>query len=579
MIIIGVFLIQQFQQYHLGEVRKNMNYTAATITRTLNDMDWQENKDDIQANISRFEMIMVGMEIYVIDKEDWTIISSPNTDTVYLGQNATNVLETDLIIGAFSGNKPERDVTRGKGESISRSKEMAYPLYDQHSRTIGAIYVRKNIDDIYDTLNNSKEILLNATLLALFITIILGFFIAKSITGPIEDVTIKAEKMSKGDFNQVVEVKSDDEIGQLAFMFNHLTGRLKEVLREMSSEKQKMDTIITYMADGLVAATEEGKIIRANPRAMEMLEISKGELDNLVFDEIFMPFNKSLTIKQLKSLENGESGSEMMAMSDGIILRANYASFLNEKNEFGGIIVLLQDVTKHEKLENMRKEFVANVSHELKTPLTTIKSYTETLADGVIENHDLSLQFLKVIDTEVDRMTRLVRDLLQLSNIDFQKGIWNKKSLDLNELAKKAVLKLEVFAKNKNQQIKYNLGEGITRLYGDEDRIEQVLLNILSNSIKYTPEGGAIEVYVEKTDSLATINIIDNGIGIPREDLPRLFERFYRVDKARSREMGGTGLGLSIAKEIIEAHEGKIQILSEEGQGTHVMITLLLLEE
>ncbi len=571
MVIIGVFLIQQFQQYHLGEVRNNINQTANYVMVTLKDLDFQNNKNDIQENISRYEVM--GMEIFVIDKDNnFTIISS--TNLTYLSQNATEILETDLIMGAFHGEILEKDVSRG--ETLTRSKNIVYPLYDEHSRIIGALYLRKNLIEIYKTLNESKLILIRATVLALIITIVLGFFIAKSITGPIKDVTVKAEKMSKGDFDQVVEVKSDDEIGQLASMFNHLTGRLKSVLNEMSSEKKKMDTIITYMADGLIAATGEGRIIHANPRAIEMLQIEEQNLDYMAFDEIFAPLNENLTIK---NLSNGKSGSEMMVMKEDVTLRANYASFINEKKEFGGIIVLLQDVTKHEQLEKIRKEFVANVSHELKTPLTTIKSYTETLVDGAIENHELSLQFLQVIDTEVDRMTRLVRDLLQLSNIDFQKGNWNKKPLDLNEIIKKAVLKLEVSAKNKDQQIKQHIVAGETRLYADEDRMEQVLLNILSNSLKYTPNGGIVEIEVEKKAHNAVVRITDTGIGIPKEDIPRLFERFYRVDKARSREMGGTGLGLSIAKEIIDAHQGSIEIFSNEEQGTKVEITLPLLDD
>ncbi|WP_026476798.1 sensor histidine kinase [Alkaliphilus transvaalensis] len=574
MIIIGVFLIQQFQQYHFGEVSKNIEETANYVMMALKDLDLEKDRNDIQANISPYEMM--GLEIYVI-KNDSSYTIAATTNTGYISYNATDILEPDLILAAFFGEKSEKGTLRNNRSTMNN----VYPIYDEHSRIIGALYLRKDLTDINETLEQSKRILINATFLALLITIVLGFFIAKSITGPIQDVTTKAEKMSKGDFDQYVEVKSDDEIGQLASMFNLLTGKLKATLQEMSSEKQKMDTIITYMADGLIAANGEGRVIHANPRAIEMLGLNEEKLLNMGFDEIFNPFNERLTISQLKSIVNGESKSEMMVMQDGITLRANYASFINEKSEFGGIIVLLQDVTEHEKLEKIRKEFVANVSHELKTPLTTIKSYTETLIDGVIDEKEMALQFLHVIDTEVDRMNRLVRDLLQLSNIDFKKGAWDKKAVDLNDVIKKVVLKLDVSAKNKEQQLKCFVEDEVNSIdiFADEDRIEQVLLNVVSNSLKYTPKGGLVEVTVKSTEENAVIEIIDTGIGIPKEDIPRLFERFYRVDKARSREMGGTGLGLSIAKEIIDAHEGSIQIFSNEEKGTKVVISLPLMGE
>ncbi len=570
MIIIGIFLLQQFQQYHLGIVRDNIAQTANNVITTLEDIDWKSNKNDIQQNIMEYKMDL-RLEIFVIDKDNnFTIIAT--TNPIYLGQNAAqNILETDLIMGAFTDQELEKDIP-------GHSKNMVYPLYDEHSRVIGALYLRRDLDDINRTLDQSIIIIVKATMLALGITIILGYFIARSITGPINDVTVKASKMAKGDFDQVVEVKSDDEIGQLAKMFNYLTDRLKSVLQEMSNEKQKMDTIITYMADGLIATTEDGEIIHANPKALEMLGRKEEFARDSSFDDIFSSYSNVLKYEAIRLDEDNWSGDEIINVN-GTILRVSYAPYRNPKGDFGGSIVLLQDITKHEKLENMRKEFVANVSHELKTPLTTIKSYTETLLDGALENTELATHFLQVVDTEADRMARLVRDLLQLSNLDYQQGKWNKKSIDISSIVKKAVLKLEVSAKNKNHGLVFVCPEIPYIVSVDEDKMEQVVLNIISNAIKYTPDGGQIAIHVEKADDNAVLTIKDDGIGIPKEDLPRIFERFYRVDKARSREMGGTGLGLSIAKEIVEAHEGEIRIESGEDKGTKVTIMLPLKQE
>lgn len=576
MVIVGVFLIQQFEQYHLGVVRGNLTQIAGSVMTTLQEIDWQNNKEEIQKNIGPYEKM--GMEIYVIEKNnDFTIISSTNLS--YWNQNAMYILDSDLIVTAFlHGEVKEKDIVSGQ-ENLRSSKNMIFPLYDEHSRIIGAVYLRQNLEDIYKTLDQSKFILTRAILLALFITIILGYLLAKSITGPINDVTIKAEKMAKGDFNQVVEVKSDDEIGQLGSMFNYLTARLKSALQEMSNEKKKMDTIINNMADGLIAASAEGKIIHANPVALEMLKLETRTLSEKSFDEVFCPLNQKLTLDYLTNQQKWY-GSEIIDMEKGVKLRAKYAPIIREDGNLEGLVVLLQDVTEHEKLENMRKEFVANVSHELKTPLTTIKSYTETLLDGAMESKELTTQFLTVVESETDRMTRLVQDLLQLSNLDFKQAKWNKQENDINDIVKDAVLKIEVSAKNKRQQLICKTSEEDAMIYADKDKIEQVILNVLSNAIKYTAEEGKIEVEVQNLNNTGKIIIKDNGIGIPSKDLPRIFERFYRVDKARSREMGGTGLGLSIAKQIIEAHDGKIEIFSEEKEsGTNVVITLPTLEK
>ena len=575
MVIISVFLIQQFQQYHLGVVSGNLNQIASSIMTTLEGIDWQNNKDEIQSNISLYEQM--GMEIYVIEKNsDFTIISSTNPS--YLNENAMYILDSSLILSSFHGETGEKDIVSGQ-EGEKSSKNMIFPLFDEDSRITGAVYLRQDLEEIYRTLDQSKFILIRATFLALIITVVLGYLLARSITGPINDVTVKAEKMAMGDFDQVVDVKSDDEIGQLGNMFNYLTARLKKVLQEMSNDKKKMDTIINNMADGLIATTAEGEIIHANPAALRMLRIGQENLESKKFDEVFQPFNKKLTLKYL-TREKKWYGNEIIDMEKGVKLRAKYAPIIGEDEDLEGMVLLLQDVTEHEKLENMRKEFVANVSHELKTPLTTIKSYTETLLDGAMESKELTTQFLEVVESEADRMARLVQDLLRLSNIEFKQTKWNKVEVDLSEIIKDTVLKVNVSAKNKNQELDCKIPEGVIPVLIDTDSIEQVLLNILSNAIKYTGEMGKIKIEVLKENNIAKIIIKDNGIGIPDKDLSRIFERFYRVDKARSREMGGTGLGLSIAKEIIEAHHGKIEIISgNQVCGTTVIIILPIVEE
>ncbi|MDF2547707.1 MAG: sensor histidine kinase [Anaerosolibacter sp.] len=578
MVIVGVFILQQFEEYHLGAVSENLERVARnTMLPELSKIDGLDaNRSEVQNMIKNWQ-VALSDEIFVVNT-DFRIIASSNDS--YIGKNVLDIVDEHLLLDGRAGRMAEgKDfVTDQTTEEVKPVKNIVFPIEDAKGKSQGILYFRSDLGNIYKTLENSKNILIEATALALFITVVLGFFIARSVTEPITDVTVKAAKMAKGDFDQVVEVKSDDEIGQLASMFNYLTEKLKDTLSEISSEKSKMETILNYMADGLIAVNMQGHVIHANPSAMMMLNLSKDELIYGSYDELIHHLNGKLTLGYLSENNPDWTGSEIIRIKDSVY-QANYAPFKDEKDEKAGIVMVLQDITERQKLDNMRKEFVANVSHELKTPLTSIKSYTETLLDGAMENREMTEQFLRVVDSEADRMTRLVRDLLQLSSLDYKQVKWNKNHYDLVKIVQNSIMKVEMTAKNKNQALTY-ISQGDSMWgYFDSDKIEQVILNIVSNAIKYTPEDGEIKVFLEREENQGIIRVVDNGMGIPKEDIPRLFERFYRVDKARSREMGGTGLGLSIARQIVEAHEGCIDINSMYGEGTEVIIQLPLEEK
>ena len=354
-----------------------------------------------------------------------------------------------------------------------------------------------------------------------------------------------------------------------------MIGQIKNNLSEISNEKNKLEAILLHLSDGVLAFNTEGALIHANPAAKKMLSIT-GETK---FDDIFNKLNVDINMEKIMYLDNWTSNEQMVKIGD---MTANmfFASFKNEQDNLGGLVAVVHDVTKQVKLDDMRKEFVANVSHELKTPLTSIKTYTETiLEDGTDMEDEETKKFLNVILSESNRMSRLVSDLLQLSKFDYNKVSWNKIYFDITELTKQVCEKHKIQADNKNQVIDCYVTSNVPMCYADRDGIEQVITNILSNSIKYTGEGGCIKVYVGCVHDDAYIKIIDNGIGVPEEDLPRVFERFYRVDKARSREMGGTGLGLPIAKEVVEANGGSIDMKSEVGKGTEVIIKVPVKEQ
>ncbi len=571
MSIIGVFITNQLEAYHMDAVRQDFTKIVDDgILSSFNDYkNLNDHEVEIQKNIETWGK-SIQEEIFIIDN-NLKIIAVASESKSLIDKSSIGILEESLIVSGLKGQIAEKDgFSSNQGIPV---KNMVFPI-GSSGNVIGVLYLRADITSVYEALDRAKMIFIRAMFLALFITVILGFLIARSITVPINDVTEKAEKMAQGDFSQEVSVKSDDEIGRLAEMFNLLRGKLNFTLSEISNEKSKLETILKYMADGLIAVNLDGQIIHANAAAMSMLKISENDIKNEHFDMIMGKYSRSLTLTAMKRKSTKWEGYENFDFENSTFF-VRYARFMDENDQDVGIILMIQDITERQKLENMQKEFVANVSHELKTPLTTIKSYTETLLDGGINDMETTKGFLSVVDDEADRMSRLVRDLLQLSRLDYNREKWNKRNNEIIGIIKNVVKKIEFIAKGKEQQISilFNESDSI-KVYSDKDKLEQVLLNILSNAIKYTQEGGHISINANKAAEDVIIVIIDDGMGIPENEISRIFERFYRVDKARSRAMGGTGLGLSIAKQIIEEHRGSIKVESSEGIGTKVILTL-----
>lgn len=567
MLIVGVFITDQFEKYHLNIVKDNLTYTANNVVRTMiKDVDLIENKDDIQENLIK-STISLGYEISIIEGDSYNIIASTNLD--FVDKNAMDVLEKSVILSSLNNRVTEKDIQSDNAESY-RIKHMAFSYKEDQSDNLDyIIYGRASLDSVYRTLSNSTVILLRATVIALLVTIVLGYLMAGSITVPINQLTMKALKMAKGDFRQRVTVKSDDEIGQLGSMFNYLTEKLDTTLLEISSEKSKLNAIIKHMEDGLVAIDGKGQIIHYNPSFLSMLNLREKDLTDKSYDKIIDDYSKDLEYGAIlqKSISNS-SENIIFENNKKRILKASPALFRDEAGRISGAIVVFQDITESQRLEDMRREFVANVSHELKTPITTIKSYSETLLCGALEDKELSKSFVEVIENEADRMSSLVKDLLQLSHMDYEKVVWEMHHLDLREIVTDSVRKLEVHFQNKNQRLNMQISDEVVPIYADRGKIQQVIINLLTNAIKYTPENGNIRISAQVVDKNAIFEVQDSGIGIPKEDIKRIFERFYRVDKGRSRAQGGTGLGLSIAHNIIKQHKGSIKVSSELEKGS-----------
>ena len=423
-------------------------------------------------------------------------------------------------------------------------------------------------------MEQTKILILCAILVFSCIVLIVGWITIQRIIKPMDKLIQETEKVANSGNSTLVEVgkrkkrKRKSEVDTLTNVIGIMTGELKQKLNQVDRQRREIEAILQHMNDGILAFDDKGRIMHLNPAAKEML----GLQNERTFDEIFKKLNVEINMEAILYLANWTASEQRVNVGDRIV-NIFFAPYKDENDLSSGIIAVVQDITEHVKLDEMRKEFVADVSHELKTPITSIIGYADTLQDGEYDE-ETTKKFLNVISQEGRRMSNLVSDLLTLSRYDTNKVQKEVTEFDLGELAKKCQEKLRIEIEKKKQNVECYVTADVPPIKADKAGIERVILNVLSNAIKYTEEHGSIKIYVGFVYNDAYIKIIDNGIGIPKEDLGRIFERFYRVDKARTREMGGTGLGLSIAKEIIEQNNGSIDIKSEYGKGTEVVIRI-----
>ncbi|MBE7051970.1 MAG: cell wall metabolism sensor histidine kinase WalK [Ruminococcaceae bacterium] len=564
-ILIGTFMTDTTNQYYHDEFYKinsgvfTEEYIDTLCSNFNTDTETQKIYDSVSAYFGQLG-IDSFRNCYILNGKNGKPLDSFSSNAQLAGQ-----LElSPNIISALRGEI---------GDEINAEygyMDYAVPLKDGDVvRYI--IYIKDLKEESNTILRNVFTIIIQALLLGIVISLVFAILLSVTIISPIKSLTQKSQKIASGDFESTIEVKSPDEIGQLTETFNYMASELKTTLNAIQSEKEKVETIVQYMTDGVIAFDMSGAIIHINPAAKLILNISDDASPS--FDELFS--SSEINIGQIIYFKHFESVEKIINFG-GREISAYFATFKKD-DVSGGIVVVLRDITEREKLDKSRKEFVANVSHELRTPLTTVKSYTETLQDLISENNfdsNMFNTFLGVINSETDRMTRLVKDLLLLSSLDHSMKDMPMEEFDVALLTKSIVAKLKIGADEKKQTLVYEPTNEIPLIFGNSDRIEQVITNIISNAIKYTPQNGTIIVSTVFIYDSVVIKVKDTGIGIPQKDIEHIFDRFYRVDKARSREMGGTGLGLAIAKEIVEAHDGTISIKSSSGCGTEVMVEL-----
>ncbi len=435
----------------------------------------------------------------------------------------------------------------------------------------GSIYLVAKVENVFTQMQEINDIFISGTVIALAITAILGILLAQTVAKPISDMRKHALAMARGNFTRKVKVYGYDEIGQLAITFNNLTKKIQEAQSTTEGERRKLSSVLSNMTDGVIATDRRGRVILINEPAVKMLNVSR----ETVLSQPIVP---------LLGLEEQYSFEDLLEEQDSVnldysteknhyILRANFSVIQKETGFVNGLITVLHDITEQEKIDKERREFVANVSHELRTPLTTMRSYLEALAEGAWQDEEIAPNFLEVTRNETERMIRLVNDLLQLSKMDSRDYQIKKEWIDFVVYFNRIIDRFEL-SKERNVKFQRTLPNHDIFIEMDEDKLTQVLDNIISNALKYSPEGGVVKFSIEESEDKITVSISDQGVGIPKADLEKIFDRFYRVDKARSRKLGGTGLGLAIAKEVVNAHGGDIWASSVEGKGTTIAFTL-----
>ena len=559
MIVTGSYILISMQNTEIDKARDQLELYAQKVSEQVvesyDEADFQTGLEQLTRTSSSDSQIQGN----IINEYCETVASTAVSQPPFPSYN------NSVVMMAISG-ETGFDESREDPETDTTWICYASPALTINGEVKYVVYARMNASAMQESLAQTTQTIIVAVFLALVLAVLMAYVFAKTLTGPIHQLTVKAKLLAEGDLKQTVEVYSEDEIGQLAESFNYMASELNKTVGEAFREKNKLEAILHNMTDGVISFDKNGNISHANTVAAEMLEVDK--LD-FTLDTFTRKYDLELD-EQGRDVEDGMAVQLQYTFPVGEkYINASFSPYFNETEEIEGIVVVLQDITKQKKLDNMRKEFVANVSHEMRTPLTTIKSYTETLMYGALEEKDMAMEFLNIINTETDRMSFLVRDLLQLSRFDNKQVQFKFSKVYINEFISENVRQNKIHAENKKQNLILELWpDDNAYVVADRDRVNQVINNITTNAIKYSPEGATIRIYVTEDKTYYKINVSDTGMGISKEDLPRIFERFYRVDKARSRAMGGTGLGLAIAKEIMEGHDGKLTAESEYGKGT-----------
>jgi len=571
--VIGAFFVKQLENQNLEQLRTQIALKPY-VTDSLTDDLAEENYSAMQRTLTSINNPAIT-EILVVDT-DGIIRATNNVNSQdRIGKKTTHA----DIKSALAGNDYNRSPIEIRNDE--RYQLAIRPLIhatNGQNRTVGVVVVRANLKSVYDNLNNISMIFLSASILAIILGFIMAIIISRSLARPITEINDRTIRIAKGDYSGTIEVTTNDEIGQLAQNVNTLASRIEETTNSIDFERRRLDSVLEYMTDGVLATDRRGNINMINSMAARMLGVEDGS------EAIGKSILKLLGIENEYTLRDllDEQQELMLDLSDAtqtLYLKAYFSLIQRSSGFISGLVIVLHDVTEQYKIETERRQFVSNVSHELRTPLTSVKSYVDALQEGAIEDHELSHNFLNVVEDETSRMIRMINDLLELSRMDSSTLKLEHEYVNIGELFNYVLDRFDMIIANDEQPEKsYTIARNISEvpIWVDLDpsKFTQVVDNVMNNAIKYSPDGGVITAEMADHGNRVILSINDQGLGIPAADLKHVFDRFFRVDKARSRAQGGSGLGLAISKEIIERFGGRIWVESVEGQGSTFYISL-----
>lgn len=572
--VIGAYFTRQLEQNNINNFQDSIQIQSIVTNQLATQLNHNNKNTDERLNriISDYNNNSVISEIIVVDNKDIIRAVSTLNDKGRVGQRVNN---NNVKQVTSTG----RQVTRIINDHGNNYMIQITPLTSS-TNTVGAIYVRASMQNLFTDLRNTSLAFLVASLIASILGAILALVISRAITRPIEEMQKQALHIADGDYSNQVKIYSNDELGQLGKAFNTLSVRIERSQEESDSERRRLDSVLSHMTDGVIATDRHGNVSVVNQMALNFLNVKEDQILGRPINEVLglKDSAQDLISNQKEIVVTVNSGTH-----DEMILHASFSLIKRVTGFVSGSVCVLHDVTEQQKNEDSQRQFVSNVSHELRTPLTSLRAYIETLNEGAWKDPDIAPKFLEVTQEETERMIRMINDLLSLSRMDRGVSKMEPEWVNLNDFVAHILNRFDMIVKTdekngketkKKYTIKRELGNQALWVEIDTDKMMQVIDNIMNNAIKYSPDGGVITVRLTQNQNHVILSISDQGLGIPRKDLGKIFDRFYRVDKARSRAQGGTGLGLAIAKEIVEAHHGKIWADSSEGHGSTFYISL-----
>ena len=567
--IFGVYMMQFIEKLYMDNLESQLKEETALMANWITPMiQFGMPKDpDLVLDMLRRTSVETGGRVTLIGRDGKVLVDS-------MTDEETKKNQKDYPEFAAANNGGVGIQVRKTEYATYNVLHVAVPVYGETNAQAAVLRIAVPLQGTHDTLQAMWGRIFLSLLAVAIVASLFGLRFAHGIASPIEAITKSTRKMAAGDFDERIQLRGRDELGQMSDAINAMAARISDHVEDLTQQKGKLEGILTYLVSGVLVVDSSGRITLVNRAMEDMMGVKAEDLLQKWHWEAGHNFGLSSMIDEAILVGAGQKREVTLHTPKERTVEAYISPVVSNGGRIAGAVVLLHDVSDWRRLERMRSEFVANVSHELRTPITAVKGFSETLLDGAMNDPELAKQFLQIIHDESERLKRLVNDLLELSKIESGHTVFKHVPTDLVQLIERTVAKYRHQAESAGLTLRTELPARPVEFEGDADRVAQVLINLVGNAIAYTPAGGDVSVSVEETEQHAVMVVRDTGIGIPEEDLPRLFERFYRVDKARARRSGGTGLGLAIVKHIVEGHGGKVKVESTVGDGSTFRVYL-----